>query len=129
MIECTNGHFYTGYTDNLVRRYLEHKRGAPRARYTSIFKPVRIAQCWRMYEDRGTAMKIEHAVKKLPRKRKESIIKKPEILKETIKSSLEFDFCIHTFDRKLVEKRIKEYKLNKSRNFPDPFEDYPMRDN
>ncbi len=63
MLECDNGRFYTGYTKNLAIRYYQHKEGKQSARYTQSFKPVRIAQCWRLFDEVGTALKVERFIK------------------------------------------------------------------
>ncbi|SVD82836.1 uncharacterized protein METZ01_LOCUS435690, partial [marine metagenome] len=59
MLECENGSFYTGYTKNLAIRYYQHKSGKQSARYTRCFKPVKIAQCWRLFDTIGIALKVE----------------------------------------------------------------------
>ncbi len=41
IIQCEDNSFYTGATNNLERRFLEHKNGRG-GRYTRSHKPVRI---------------------------------------------------------------------------------------
>ena len=63
ILECEKGNYYTGYTTDLVRRYWEHITGTTNTKYTKSFRPVRIAQCWRLTDKKGTALKIEHFIK------------------------------------------------------------------
>lgn len=70
MIECRNGHFYTGYTTDLERRYQEHVRGTAKCKYTRSFPPKRLAASWEINADLSTALKLERAIKKLPRQQK-----------------------------------------------------------
>lgn len=84
ILECENGSLYTGCTNNLTRRYRQHVNGTGRAKYTQSFRPIRIAQCWRLLDTRGTALKVEYLIKKMERSDKELIVKKPERLKKVI---------------------------------------------
>ena len=68
----SNGHYYTGYTTDIKRRYKEHLSG--NTKFTRSFPPVEIKQCWKIFEDKGTAMKIEKFIKSRPRKIKEEIV-------------------------------------------------------
>ena len=62
MIECSNGAYYTGYTKDILKRYREHQRGSANCRYTRVWPPVRIAQCWRLYDTVGSALKVSTIV-------------------------------------------------------------------
>lgn len=77
---CANGNYYTGYTNNLKKRYQEHILGTAKCRYTRSFKPLGIAQCWRIQGNKSTAMKIEILIKKLTKRQKEYLILYPESL-------------------------------------------------
>ena len=65
ILECSNGSFYTGYTNNLEKRYQEHCEGRG-AKYTRSFKPLRIARSWEV-ADKAQAMKAEAYIKGLAR--------------------------------------------------------------
>lgn len=80
MLECENGSFYTGLTDDIVRRFDEHLRGTAKAKYTRSFRPVRIARCWRMAGTRGEAQKVERAIQGLNRRDKEGLVADPGLL-------------------------------------------------
>jgi putative endonuclease len=77
---CENNTYYTGYTNDLAKRFHSHLNGSGRCKYTKSFKPSRIAQCWKINGDKAFAMMIERTIKKLSRPEKEAIIEKPETL-------------------------------------------------
>jgi putative endonuclease len=73
---CSNNNYYTGYTNNLDKRYQAHLKGTA-SKYTRSFKPLKIAQSWEIAEGKSEAMRIEHYIKKLSRIEKEKLIKEP----------------------------------------------------
>jgi len=75
---CSNNTYYTGYTNHLEKRYQAHLNGTA-SKYTRSFKPVCIAQSWRI-EDKSAAMRIERKIKGLTRQEKEKIINSPALL-------------------------------------------------
>ncbi len=79
ILKCNNGNFYTGYTNDLEKRYSEHLSGDG-AKYTRSFKPIKIVQAWQGFIDRSLACKIESYIKKLKRIEKEELISNPEML-------------------------------------------------
>lgn len=80
ILYCENDTYYTGYTNDLIKRYQAHVTGTGKCKYTRSFKPVNIAQYWRINGDKGFAMQIERQIKKLTRSEKEKIIACPSIL-------------------------------------------------
>jgi putative endonuclease len=78
ILHCDNDSYYTGYTVNLGRRYQDHVNG--KAKYTRSFKPLVLAQAWKVHGDKATAMKIENFIKKLPREKKIELLTAPELL-------------------------------------------------
>ncbi len=82
-MHCKNGTYYTGYTTDLNRRYQEHLMGTNKCKYTRSFKPLGIAQAWRIVGDKSLAMKIEKFIKKLSREHKQSLILNPNWLEKT----------------------------------------------
>ena len=80
MLLCENGNYYTGYTDDLNKRYQAHVDGSSRCKYTRSFKPVHIAQSWKIPGDKVLALKIERHIKSLTRVDKERIILEPHII-------------------------------------------------
>ncbi|MCX7122753.1 MAG: ProQ/FINO family protein [Gammaproteobacteria bacterium] len=77
ILECSNGAFYTGWTNDLEKRYRDHCEGGG-AKYTRSFKPVRIAQKWQ-FGSQSLAMQAEAQIKKLALKDKKKIIDSPSL--------------------------------------------------
>ncbi|HRD68863.1 MAG TPA: GIY-YIG nuclease family protein [Legionella sp.] len=77
---CENQTYYTGYTDNLEKRYRSHLNGTGGCKYTRSFKPQKIAQCWRIQGDKALAMRLERAIKKRSREKKIELIMNPDSL-------------------------------------------------
>ncbi len=127
IIECVNGSFYTGYTENIARRYFEHIIGIGAA-YTHSFKPDRLAQCWRLYDSKGMAMRIEDFIKSCDRNTKNFIVKYPERLRELIKDKLGMDVDIYTCHPHLAEWNALQLDENTYKKSRDPFEDFPEGD-
>ncbi len=73
IVEAENGHFYTGITTDLERRFSEHqsKQGGARFFHTSAAKQMVYHET---QPDRSSASKREAAIKKLSRKAKISLI-------------------------------------------------------
>ncbi len=80
ILHCDNDTYYTGYTNDINKRYQSHLDGTGRCKYTRSFKPLRIAQCWKINGDKSFAMKIERMIKKSSRFEKENYIANPESL-------------------------------------------------
>lgn len=87
MLRCSNGALYTGYTNDLDKRYEAHLTGHG-AKYTRSFKPLQIAQAWRM-NNKALALKIEAYVKSLDKSAKEKLITQPEYLVQLFEHELD----------------------------------------
>lgn len=74
ILECADGTFYTGITNDVGRRLTQHNDGCA-SRYTRGRGPVRV-----VYREpcgsRSAALIREAAIKSLSRREKESLIKK-----------------------------------------------------
>jgi putative endonuclease len=68
ILQCADGSFYTGWTNDLHRRYREHCAGRG-GRYTRSRCPVVLIYFERQ-ADAGAARRREAAIKKLPRAKK-----------------------------------------------------------
>jgi putative endonuclease len=82
ILECADRSFYTGVTNNLERRILEHQSGQNRQSYTFSRRPVILK--W-YSEDMGPnqAIELEKQIKKWSRIKKEALINgKFELLKQ-----------------------------------------------
>ncbi len=68
LLECRNGSYYAGITNNVAARLAAHACGKG-ARYTRANPPARLLAT-RAYPDRASASRAEWALKQLPRARK-----------------------------------------------------------
>jgi putative endonuclease len=68
LLECKNGAYYAGITNNLEARFAAHLSGKG-ARYTRANPPIKILASL-PYEDRASASVAEAKLKSLPRHRK-----------------------------------------------------------
>jgi len=80
ILECSNGSYYTGYTNDINRRYQEHQDGSPKCKYTRSFPPKRIAACWEMDCTLSEVLKLEFHVKSLSKQKKHELIQTPDNL-------------------------------------------------
>ena len=72
MVECADGTYYTGWTNDLENRLAAHNAGTG-ARYTRGRGPVRLVykeEC----TDKQSAQRREWAIKKLTRAQKEQLV-------------------------------------------------------
>jgi putative endonuclease len=77
ILHCDNDSYYTGYTNDLAKRYQSHLNGTGKCKYTRSFKPLCIARSWKISGGKSLAMKIERHIKTLSRTEKEKIIAHP----------------------------------------------------
>ncbi|WP_022661926.1 GIY-YIG nuclease family protein [Paucidesulfovibrio longus] len=73
LLECADGTYYCGVTTDLDRRLTAHNAGAG-AKYTRSRTPVRAVACCPC-ADKGAALRLEMAIKKLPRNKKPAALK------------------------------------------------------
>ena len=73
IVKCSDGTFYTGWTNDLTRRMEAHNQGRG-AKYTKARRPV-ILTYYETFETKEEAMKREYAIKRLSRKEKEELIR------------------------------------------------------
>jgi putative endonuclease len=73
IVECSDGTFYTGYTNNIENRVNKHNSGKG-AKYTKTRLPVKL-----VYKEKfctkSEALKREYFIKQLTRKEKEKLMK------------------------------------------------------
>ena len=72
IVKCSDGTFYTGWTNDLTRRMEAHNQGRG-AKYTKARRPVTLIY-YETFETKEEAMKREYAIKRLSRKEKEELI-------------------------------------------------------
>lgn len=73
IVKCSDGTFYTGWTNDLTRRMEAHNQGRG-AKYTKARRPVTLIY-YETFETKEEAMKREYAKKRLSRKEKEELIR------------------------------------------------------
>ncbi len=81
ILRCNNNALYTGYTNDLQKRYQEHLDGKG-AKYTRSFKPILIEVAWQV-PDKNIALRIEAHIKKLSKQDKLHLISEPQRLNDT----------------------------------------------
>ncbi len=72
IVECSDGTFYTGWTNNLEKRVKMHSQGKG-AKYTKGRRPVRLIY-HEEFKEKIDAMKREYEIKQLTRKEKELLV-------------------------------------------------------
>ena len=72
ILECSDGSFYTGITNNLERRQQQHNDGTA-SRYTRSRRPV-ILRYQEVCESRSQALIRECSLRLLTRKQKEDLV-------------------------------------------------------
>lgn len=93
ILSCQNDCFYTGYTDDLIKRYQLHAQGKA-AKFTRSFPPIQLAQAWPIYGLKRQAMRIERFIKKMTKIQKQSVIDNPVLLQD--------QFIIHLSNSDIV---------------------------
>lgn len=72
MLECRDGSFYTGWTNDLPKRIARHNSGKG-GKYTASRLPVKLVY-YEVFETKQEAMRREYAIKQLTRKEKMKLI-------------------------------------------------------
>ena len=79
-LRCADGSLYTGITTDVKRRmrqHLGHIKGG--AKYTARHRPESLVMLWQT-EEKSPAMRLEYAIKHLPKSDKERLIRSPRSL-------------------------------------------------
>ena len=86
LVQCSDGSYYTGITNDLERRLYEHNSGMDRSCYTFKRRPVELMY-HEIFTDVNNAIKWEKQLKGWSRKKKASLINEDwEELKRLSKS-------------------------------------------
>ena len=72
LLRCADGSLYGGICVDPKKRLNEHKSGAG-AKYTRARVALYMEKIWRA-EDRSSASRLEYAIKKLPKDKKEALV-------------------------------------------------------
>lgn len=74
IVECKDGTYYTGWTNDLEKRMKAHNSGNG-GKYTAVRRPVNLVY-YEEFETKQEAMSREWHIKQLTRKEKIDLIKK-----------------------------------------------------
>ena len=107
VIECEDGSFYKGFTDNLLRRYQQHCNGTG-ADYTKKHKPKQLYY-WEMHYSKEAALQREKYLKSDAGREwfKKEVVDKPENFEP---ASVLLDKIRQEKERLIKEKKIKRDK-------------------
>lgn len=72
ILECNDGTYYTGWTNNLEKRLKDHNDGKG-AKYTKVRRPV-VLVYYEEFATKEEAMKREYAIKQMKRSEKKKLI-------------------------------------------------------
>ena len=75
LLECVDGLYYVGVTNNLKRRLQEHKEGIESGCFTNSRRPVSLKH-YRVFDNINEAIKVEKKLKKWSRAKKETYFKR-----------------------------------------------------
>ena len=73
ILKCSDGTYYTGFTSDLEKRYLEHRTGKHKESYTFSRRPI----SWEFYAEftePSIAINTEKQIKKWSKAKKEALI-------------------------------------------------------
>ena len=73
ILQCADGSFYCGVTNNLENRLAKHNQGAA-SKYTRSRLPVKVA-AFRANLTKSHAFRLEHTIKKMPAQKKIKALK------------------------------------------------------
>ena len=80
IIRCNDNTLYTGWTNNLEKRFAAHSNGKG-AKYTRGRGPLELVY-YEEFKEKKDAMKREYFIKRLSRKEKDNLIKDMNKFKE-----------------------------------------------
>ena len=84
LVRCGDDSLYAGIALDVERRLQEHREGKRGAKYLRGRGPLELVVAHEV-GDKGLALKVELRMKKLSRKAKEKLIRKPEIVDELVR--------------------------------------------
>lgn len=73
IVECADKTLYCGTARDVNKRILEHNESMRGAKYTKTRRPV-VLKYFETFSSKSAALKREHAIKKLTRKKKVELI-------------------------------------------------------
>lgn len=73
ILKCNDNSYYTGVTNNLEKRIIEHKEGIDKKAYTFKRRPLKLVY-FETFNEINYAIEIEKKIKGWSRKKKECLI-------------------------------------------------------
>jgi predicted GIY-YIG superfamily endonuclease len=73
ILQCADGSYYTGHTDNLEKRVYEHSEGIISSCYTYKRRPIKLVFSQEVVS-RDDALQFEQQIKGWSRKKKEALM-------------------------------------------------------
>jgi len=73
ILKCSDGTYYTGVTNNVEKRVIEHNTGNDSESFTYSRRPVELVYC-ELFSDYNLAIQWEKRIKKWSVKKKEALI-------------------------------------------------------
>ena len=73
ILECSDGSYYTGVTNNLELRLKQHNAGIDKDAYTYSRRPIKL-MWYEVYSPPGYAIEMEKKIKKWSRAKKKALI-------------------------------------------------------
>ena len=68
-----------------------------------VHRPIRIAQCWRLFDTVGTALKVEKYIKRNSRAVKDHLVENPAELQPAVSKALDQELNLFTADPRAVQ--------------------------
>jgi putative endonuclease len=89
LLKCSDDTFYTGVTNNLERRIIEHNSGISEESYTKSRRPLQLV-FYVAFNDPNTAISYEKKIKKWSKSKKQALVDSkfeslPELSKKNFK--------------------------------------------
>ena len=73
ILECADGTYYTGSTNDIAKRVITHNTQKTGAKYTKSRRPV-VLKYQETFETKGEALTRENQIKQLTRKQKQNLL-------------------------------------------------------
>lgn len=86
LIRCGDGSLYTGIATDVARRFSEHQRGARGSRYLRGRGPLSLV-FQHAVGSRSDASRVEHVIRKLPKRDKEDTAALPDRISRLLAKS------------------------------------------
>ena len=102
IILCENDSFYTGITNDLIKRFDKHKKRKG-ARYTKLYKPLKYLSVWEA-KDKKLALKIEYYIKTKSKKIKSLFIENNKLLKKYFNEEKKQNIKIKSMNKNKLNK-------------------------